>query len=97
MPTTKHWITEADAEISVKVNNFYVLKAERYGFGPWSIYLLHVAANIHTLTKVTEGISGQQGTGHGPSFRSQGAVFTNNCTALESSKVGYAYVLWKNC
>ena len=41
------------------------------------------------LHKVTEGVSGQQGiTGHSPSFRSLGAVFANNCTALESSKVG---------
>ena len=37
-----------------------------------------------------EGVSGQQGiSGHGSSFRSLGAVFVNNCTALESSKVGY--------
>ena len=51
-------------------------------------------------TKVMEGISGQQGiSGHGPSFRSLGAVF-NNCTALESLKVGYACALTivrKNC
>ena len=56
---------------------------------------------IDTLVKVTEGVSGQQGvSGHGPSFRSLGAVFANNCTALESSKVGYACALttiWKNC
>ena len=44
--------------------------------------------------KVTEGVSGQQGiSGHGPSFRSLEAVFANNCTALESSKVGYACAL----
>ena len=53
------------------------------------------------LIKVTEGVSGQQGiSGHGPSFRSQGAVFANNCTALESSKVGYACtltIIQKNC
>ena len=37
---------------------------------------------------------------HGPSFRSLGAVFADNCTALESSKVGYACALTiirKNC
>ena len=33
--------------------------------------------------KVTEGISG-----HGPRFRSLGPVFANNCSALESLKVG---------
>ena len=53
--------------------------------------------------KVTEGVSGQQGvSGHGPSFRSLGAVFAYNCacTALESSKVGYARtltIIQKNC
>ena len=47
-----------------------------------------------TFPKVTEGVSGQQGiSGHGPSFRYLGAVFANNCTALESSKVGYACAL----
>ena len=53
------------------------------------------------LIKVTEGVSGQQGiSGHGPSFRAQGAVFANNCTALESLKVGYACaltIIQKNC
>ena len=45
-------------------------------------------------TMVMEGVSGQQGnSGHGPSFRSLRAVFTNNCTALESLKVRYACVL----
>ena len=46
-----------------------------------------------SLIKVMEGVSGQQGiSGHGPSFRFLGAVFANNCTALESSKVGYAHL-----
>ena len=51
--------------------------------------------------KVMEGVSRQQGiSGHGPSFRSQGAIFANNSTALESSKVGYPCALTiirKNC
>ena len=55
----------------------------------------------YVLTKVAEGVSGQQGnSGHGPSFCSLGAVFANNCTALESSKVGYACtltIILKNC
>ena len=51
-----------------------------------------------TFHKVMEGVSGQQGiSGHGPSFRSLGAVFANNCTALESSKVGMHAHLLKNC
>ena len=56
---------------------------------------------LKPYAKVMEGVSGQQGIfGHGPSFHSLGAVFANNCTALESSKVGYARALtifWKNC
>ena len=46
-------------------------------------------ANLKWVDKAMEGVSGQ----HGPSFRSLGTVFANNCTALESSKVGYACAL----
>ena len=57
--------------------------------------LLNPASRMRARGKVTEGVSG-----HGPSFRSLEAVFANNCTALESSKVGYACALTiirKNC
>ena len=52
-------------------------------------------AVVQHKAKVREGISG-----HGPSFRSLAAVFANNGTASESSKVGYASALTinrKNC
>ena len=62
----------------------------------WSIIIITIE-----VVKVTEGVSGQQGiSGHSPSFRSLGAVFADNCTALEASKVRYACVLTiisKNC
>ena len=52
---------------------------------------MYAAWMYSNYTKVTEGVSGQQGISrHGPSFRSLGAVFAN---ALESSKVGYACAL----
>ena len=72
-----------------------------FGHGPLEVNFRDVTNWGEPTCKVTEGVSGQQGiSGHGPSFRSLGAVFANNCTALESLKVGHAcalIIIRKNC